>query len=106
MHLYKRKKSGILHWSSFLGVFLCAVLPLGIGSGRLKQTADKEQRELLEEALSQATVACYATEGRYPANLEYLIEHYGIQVDTEKYLVTYEIFADNVRPRIRVLPVP
>ena len=101
MHLYKRKKSGILHWSSFLGVFLCAVLLLGIGSGRLKQTADKEQRELLEEALSQATV-----EGRYPANLEYLIEHYGIQVDTEKYLVTYEIFADNVRPRIRVLPVP
>ena len=105
MHLYKRKRSGAFHWVGFLGIFFGAVLLLGIGSRRLSQTADREQTELLREAVNQATISCYATEGRYPADLDYLIEHYGLQVDTEHYIVTYEIFADNVRPRIRVTPI-
>ncbi len=96
----------MLHWFGLAGVFLLSVLLLSVGSRQLADSSSREQQELLEEALSQATVACYATEGRYPANLEYLIEHYGIQINREKYLVTYEIFADNVRPRIRVLPIP
>ena len=106
MHLYKGKRKGMLHWFGLAGVFLLSVLLLSVGSRQLADSSSREQQELLEEALSQATVACYATEGRYPANLEYLIEHYGIQINREKYLVTYEIFADNVRPRIRVLPIP
>ena len=46
--------------------------------------------------------SCYAVEGRYPESLEYLEENYGIRVDREEYLVLYEVFADNVKPRFRV----
>ena len=69
----------------------------------MERTAKEEQTELLREALNQAVVSCYAIEGRYPESLDYLIENYGIRVDTERYAVTYEIFADNVRPGIRVI---
>jgi len=50
-----------------------------------------------------SAVACYAAEGIYPPTLEYLEEHYGIQVDREQYTVMYEIFASNLMPDVTVL---
>lgn len=105
MHLYKIKRNGYVTYAIFLGVFLCAVLLLWMGSRRLGQTAEREQTELLTEALNQAVVSCYAVEGRYPESLGYLIENYGIQVDQEKYVVVYDIFADNIRPQVQVIRI-
>ena len=34
---------------------------------------------------------------------EYLEEHYGIQVDRERYTVAYDVFASNLMPDITVL---
>ena len=48
-------------------------------------------------------MACYAAEGRYPPDLEYLKEHYGIQVDEGRYTVRYDAFAENLMPDITVL---
>ena len=62
-----------------------------------------EGRQQLEDAVRRSAVACYAAEGIYPPNLEYLEEHYGIQVDRERYTVMYEIFASNLMPDITVL---
>ena len=63
----------------------------------------EEGRAQLEMALRRATVACYATEGIYPPSLDYLRQHYGIQIDKSRYSVFYEIFADNLMPEITVL---
>lgn len=63
----------------------------------------EEGRAQLEEALRRATVACYATEGIYPPTLDYLMQHYGIQIDKSRYSVFYEVFADNLMPEITVL---
>ena len=68
----------------------------------MEETAVQEQEELLRRAVNQAVVSCYAVEGRYPESLEYLEENYGIRVDRDEYLVLYEVFADNVKPRFRV----
>ena len=62
-----------------------------------------EQRRQLEEALRLSTVACYANEGIYPPNLEYLQKHYGVQIDTKRYAVSYDIFAENIMPDITVV---
>ena len=62
-----------------------------------------EGRQQLEDAVRRGAVACYAAEGIYPPNLEYLEEHYGIQVDRERYTVMYEVFASNLMPDITVL---
>ena len=64
---------------------------------------DAEDLRQLEEALHRSCVACYACEGIYPPNLDYLKEHYGIQVDGARYDVRYDVFADNLMPDITVL---
>ena len=39
----------------------------------------------------------------YPANLDHLKEHYGLQIDEERYTVRYTAFAENLMPDITVL---
>lgn len=103
MHLYRRKKKHPLRWVLVLGIFLCAALFLTLGTGHMEETVQREQQELLQEAINQAVVNCYALEGRYPESMQYLIENYGIQVDFDKYAVSYEIFAENIKPHVKVL---
>ena len=56
-----------------------------------------------EEALRRGCVACYAAEGAYPPTLEYLQQHYGVQIDSRRYAVHYDIFAENLMPDITIL---
>ena len=74
-----------------------------IALGNLEQGHAREGKTQLEEALRRSAVACYAAEGIYPPTLEYMIEHYGIQIDETKYTVIYEVFAENLMPDITVL---
>ena len=60
-------------------------------------------KEQLEQVLHKTAAACYAAEGIYPPDLEYLEEHYGIQVDRDRYTVMYDVFASNLMPDITVL---
>lgn len=60
-------------------------------------------RDLLEEAVRRSAVACYAAEGVYPPDLAYLEEHYGLQVDRDRYTVIYDVFASNLMPDVTVL---
>lgn len=71
----------------------------------LDRDSREESKRQLEEALRRGCVACYAAEGIYPPDLDYLKEHYGIQVDEETYVVYYDIFAENLMPDITVLEV-
>lgn len=69
----------------------------------LRRDQGAEGRDQLEAAVRQAAVACYAAEGVYPPDLDYLEEHYGLQVDETRYQVSYQIFASNLMPDITVL---
>jgi len=71
--------------------------------GNLNSDRNTENRKQLEDTLRRGCVACYAAEGIYPPDLAYLEDHYGIQVDETRYVVHYEIFADNLMPDITVL---
>ena len=81
---------GLLCW------FLTAVAELQTGHTR-------EGKKQLADAVRKAAVACYAAEGIYPPTLEYLQEHYGLQIDEDRYVVFYEVFAENMMPDITVL---
>lgn len=76
--------------------FLAALSNLTQGQG-------EEGRRQLEDSLRRAAVACYAAEGIYPPTLDYLEEHYGIQIDRDRYAVFYDIFAENLMPGITVV---
>ncbi len=42
-------------------------------------------------------------EGAYPPSLEYLEENYGLQINEREFFVSYEIFASNVPPTVKVI---
>ena len=72
-------------------------------TGRLAENQSEEHRLLLEESIRLAAVSCYANEGKYPTDLDYLVKYYGIQIDTDRYSVYYEVFAENLMPEITVV---
>ena len=39
----------------------------------------------------------------YPPTVDYLQEHYGVQIDQDRYTVRYSVFAENRMPDITVL---
>ena len=83
-------------------VILAVLLWFFTAMGNLNRDSGDEGRQQLETALRRSAVACYAAEGVYPPTLEYLTEHYGVQIEDE-YIVFYEIFASNLMPAITVL---
>ena len=52
--------------------------------------------------MARATVQCYAIEGRYPPDLAYLEENYGLILDREHYVYHYRLEGSNLMPEIQV----
>lgn len=85
-----------------LFLFLVAGAWLFFAVNGLHRDSSAEGREQLELAVRRSAVACYAAEGIYPPTLDYLVEHYGIQIE-DKYIVYYDVFASNLMPDITIL---
>ena len=68
----------------------------------IQESDASRQKKLLETALDNALSTCYALEGFYPAKVDYLIEHYGIQADSAHYFIYYQTFGANIRPVVTV----
>lgn len=77
---------------------VAAVVFLNFDESRQKQ----RQTDLTENSVMRTVAQCYALEGKYPDNLEYLQQNYGLQLDNERYIYHYEKFASNILPDIRV----
>ena len=56
-----------------------------------------------KESILRGAINCYALEGVYPPDYEYLKENYGVRVDEEKYAVFYTVFASNIMPDVTVV---
>ena len=100
----KHSRIRLLVSSVILPLLAAAVLLFFLTAlGNLGDGQRSEGKAQLEAALHRAAVACYACEGIYPPSLDYLKEHYGIQIDDSRYVVIYEAFAENLMPDITVL---
>lgn len=69
----------------------------------MKDGNREEEKLQLEEAIRRGVINCYAAEGAYPPDFAYIKEKYGIVVDESRYLVVYDVFAENLMPDITVL---
>ena len=98
-----KKTRRSLHWlpKALLAALILTAFLFGLS--RLENGSSELQRQQLEDSIRRACVACYASEGVYPPNLSYLEQHYGLQVDTTRYTVFYDIFAENLMPDITVV---
>nr|WP_286172596.1 hypothetical protein [Acetanaerobacterium sp. MSJ-12] len=70
---------------------------------RVQGDLSRQSAASAEAAVRRAVVQCYAVEGAYPADLQYLEERYGLQINHRRYIVDYNILAPNVAPQITVL---
>lgn len=98
----RNRISTIFRWLAALLAALCLIFFI-TSLASVDRQQGEEGRQQLETALRRAAVACYAAEGVYPPTVEYLQQHYGVQIEEERYSVFYEIFANNLMPDITVL---
>jgi len=69
-----------------------------------KISNDKNDRsDSIEKVIIKAAVQCYALEGSYPPDIEYLTENYGIIIDKSQYFYFYDTNGANIAPNIEVI---
>lgn len=102
--IVKRKEKRNLLTGIFVPVIAVLILLCFLGGiSNLSRGREAEDKQQLEEALRRAAVTCYAVEGIYPPSVEYMVEHYGLQIDSRRFAVSYTAFAENLMPDITVL---
>lgn len=82
-----------------LAILTCFVVAVS----RLESGRQAQGKQQLEEAVRRTVVACYAVEGFYPPNVQYMLDHYALQYDQDSYVIRYEFIASNLMPDITVL---
>jgi len=103
MKRYAKKLLSLSRSMLFPLVIVAVVLFFFTALSNLDNGRTEEGRIQLEESLRKAAVACYAVEGIYPPDLEYLKARYGLQIDEKRYIVSYESIADNLMPDITII---
>lgn len=95
-------------WDGLRGPAVMLLVFALLFSGALKllnyvdAASEETQLTMVREAVQNAAVMCYAVEGAYPQNLQYLKDNYGLAYDETRFFVFYDSFAANVVPEIRV----
>ena len=93
---------------SFLSIIV-AVLVIAIAGGIIffsiddyTDNYDDKKLEEVRDTVISYVAQCYALEGSYPPDLEYLEENYGLQLNEDKYIYHYEMFASNILPDVQI----
>ena len=86
-------------------LILCALL-IGLflfGVNRFAKETISYQEDTLILALQKDIAQCYAIEGFFPPDLDYLKDHYGLVYDTSIFTVDYTAFGSNMYPDVTIL---
>ncbi len=94
------KPSGLLLSAA---VFLAVTIFFVQGLSSLSDSTRRRQKESLENAITRSVTYCYAVEGTYPENLDYLKRNYGLAYDEEAFFVDYRVVGSNVLPDITII---
>lgn len=64
---------------------------------------ETRRQDSIRGAVLRAASQCYAVEGVYPDSLNYLEDTYGLLINHNKYIVSYDCYASNRPPKVQVL---
>lgn len=95
-----KKKTGL--FAVFLALLLLAALT-AFAFSHAGRDVSEEGAAAICETVRRSALQCYVVEGVFPPELQYLEKNYGLQINTEDYLVVYDCFASNLPPTIRVI---
>ena len=91
-----------------IAIVLLMILVLGgvwVLLTKVGRSSGEAQTQFVTEAVHNAALTCYAVEGAYPTDLEYLRTHYGLAYDQSRYFVRYDSIGSNLMPDISVTEV-
>ena len=86
-------------------IFIALILAFVLLVNNITNKNSGRELQIVRDAVKNAALTCYAVEGAYPTNLEYLRTHYGLAYDQSRYLVRYDSFGSNLMPDISVTEV-
>lgn len=100
----KAKINLVMLWSFFSGILLLIVLTgFFFSTENIEENTRKQQTQHLEKIIRQDIVQCYALEGTYPPDLQYLEEHYGLTYDKNLFFIDYVSIGANIFPDVTVI---
>ncbi len=100
--MYFDRRRHIRVWLAAAAVLLTVLIGLFAG-GRSTAEVQAETEYSIRETIQRSALQCFAVEGAYPESLQYLMDNYGLRINTADYYVEYESFADNLPPEVRVV---
>ena len=95
MRINKKDAASILLFAALIAAFVLLI-------NNIPDRNSGRELQIVRDAVKNAALTCYAVEGMYPDDLEYLREYYNLSYNEEKYHVFYEPLASNLMPSIKV----
>ncbi len=89
-----------LFWSAIMFAFVVYFMLFGVNN--ISSNVSSQQLELIANSVRRSAVQCYALEGSYPKDLEYLVQEYNLNYDSESYVIHYRNVGGNLLPEISV----
>ncbi len=89
-------------WPWALAALLIAAAVMVLAVRDPGRDISEESALSIQQAIEKSALQCYAVEGVYPPALDYLEQNYGLQVNHDDFLITYDIFASNLAPDVTV----
>lgn len=101
MFLKEKDHSSRYTLLKLIGTALVALMLIA-GVRTYDRASAERGQKIVNDSVTRAAAQCYALEGRYPTDLAYLRNHYGLSANEEKYAIHYVYNGDNILPDITV----
>lgn len=103
MSFYVKKEKKM--FLSFIPAILAIVVLVffAISMEKINQSSRTEQAEILETAVFRTITECYALEGSYPPNIDYLVTNYGLTYESDDFFIDYKYIGANLRPDVTII---
>ena len=98
-------------------IFMTVIFMIVFGFQSAQSYSEEEELLRIKETIWTLCLKCYSIEGRYPQDIYYLKEHYGLLLNEDEYPIIYHfgvvlncvlkpifltLFGDNLQPTIEV----
>ena len=91
--------------SESLITILILVIVILVSFQTIQNVSDdnNDRSKAIEKVIIRAAVQCYALEGSYPPDIDYLTSNYGVIIDESQYFYFYDTNGANIAPNIEVI---
>ena len=94
----RRRRFYVIVVIAIVAIVAAILLSINVANASLREQSTLSVRNSVIEASKQ----CCAIEGSYPSSLEHLEKNYGLVINHNDYVVSYEWLGDNILPSVVV----